>query len=113
EEGAGEVDEDWLVFSRSATGDGGRHAGNVEIAFSLAQDAESQRETVQRVERSPLVVFFPTVLETHLGFLVQGPYRTTPSRDNVPRNDPWNQSLVGPTASLAVEALRWMRDHHS
>jgi hypothetical protein len=26
-----------------------------------------------------LVVFFPTVLPTHVGHLIQGPYRTTPS----------------------------------
>jgi hypothetical protein len=29
----------------------------------------------------------------------------------VPRSDPWNQRLVDETASLLVEALRWMRDH--
>src|SRR5690606_8001493 len=60
--------------------------------------------------KSPLVVFFPTVVESHLGFLVQGPYRTTPSRDNIPPGDPWNQHLVRETSSLLVEALRWMRD---
>src|SRR5207244_3116025 len=59
----------------------------------------------------PLVVFFPTVLETYLGFLVQGPYRTTPSRDNVPRHDAWNQHCVEETAIVLAEALRWLRDH--
>ncbi|HYP12653.1 MAG TPA: DUF3883 domain-containing protein, partial [Bryobacteraceae bacterium] len=111
ERGEAEVDETWLLFSHPVTADDGRLAGHVEIAFSLAWDEQSGRETIRRVERSPLVVFFPTVLETHLGFLVQGPYRTTPSRDNVPRNDPWNQRLVDETASLLVEALRWQRDH--
>ncbi len=109
--GEHDVDQAWLVFSRPVTAAGGRHAGHVEIAFSLAQEQESNRQAIQRVERSPLVVFFPTVLETHLGFLVQGTYRTTPSRDNVPRYDPWNQRLVRETASLLVEALHWMRDH--
>ncbi len=111
ERGETEVDEAWLVFSRPVTADGRHHAGYVEIAFSLVEDEESQRETVQRIERSPLVVFFPTVLETNLGFLAQGPFRTTPSRDNVPRNDPWNQRLVQETAALLLEALRWLRDH--
>ena len=41
---------------------------------------------------------------------MQGPYRTTPSRDNVPRGDSWNQYLVHATATLLVEALRWLRD---
>lgn len=110
EQGKEEIEETWLVFSRPVTTDGGSAIGNAEIAFSVVKD-DAKHETVQRVERSPLVVFFPTVLETHLGFLVQGPYRTTPSRDNVPRNDSWNQNLVRETASLLVEALRWLRDH--
>jgi hypothetical protein len=111
EQGQRELDEEWLVFSRAVTAPGGTHAGHVELAFSVARSEEAQRDRIQRVERSPLVVFFPTVLETHLGFLVQGPYRTTPSRDNVPRGDTWNKRLVGETASLLGEALDWLRDN--
>lgn len=101
----------WVVFSRSVS-HRGHDAGNVEIAFSVAQDDASRHKRIQRVNRSPLVVFFPTVLETHLGFLVQGPYRTTPSRDNVPGTDKWNQHLVAETASLLVDSLGWLRDHN-
>jgi hypothetical protein len=101
----------WLVFARQVT-HRGRDAGNVEIAFSVSQDVGSRQKRIQHVGRSPLVVFFPTVLETHLGFLVQGPYRTTPSRDNVPPGDKWNQHLVSETASLLVSALGWLRDHN-
>lgn len=107
QEGEPEVDESWLVFSKPVQTKG-QSVRAVEIAFRTGQD--SQRNAVERVERSPLVVFFPTVVETHLGFLTQGPYRTTPSRDNVPRNDSWNQRLVAQTASLLVEALCWLRD---
>ncbi len=103
--------KEWLVISQAVTAEDGEPAGHVELSFSLARDKSSQRERIQRVERSPLVVFFSTVLETHLGFLVQGPYRTTPSRDNVPHSDTWNQSLVGQTASLLGEALCWLRDN--
>jgi hypothetical protein len=69
-----EVDETWLLFSRALTTDEGRHGGYVEIAFSLLKEEKSQRDGIQRVGRSALLAFFPTVLETHLGFLVQGPY---------------------------------------
>jgi len=106
-----EVEETWRVFSREARTDEGTVAGHVEIAFSMAHAEESGQWSVQAVSDSPLAAFFPTVLPTHLGFLVQGPYRTTPSRDNVPRNVPWNQHLVQQTATLLVEALRWLRDH--
>jgi len=107
-----EVDQNWLVFHRDVTTAAMDKVGRVEIAFSLTRPKEpSEPWSVQPVATSPLVVFFPTVVSTNLGFLVQGPYRTTPSRDNIPRNDPWNQSLVQQTATLLVDAMRWMRDN--
>ena len=110
QDGKSEVDEEWLVFSRPVTTDDGDEAKPVEIAFSCAQDEESSSQRVRRVDQSPLVVFFPTDVETHLGFLVQGPYITTPSRDNIARDDDWNRSLVVQTASLLRDSLCWLRD---
>lgn len=106
-----EVDQNWLVFHRDVFSGERQKVGRVEIAFSLiaVKDAPG-RWAVQPLAKSPLVVFFPTVVESHLGFLVQGPYRTTPSRDNIPPGVPWNQHLVKETSSLLVEAMRWMRD---
>ena len=106
-----EVDQNWLVFHRDVFSAERQKVGRVEIAFSLVavKDAPG-RWAVQPLAKSPLVVFFPTVVESHLGFLVQGPYRTTPSRDNIPPGEPWNQHLVKETSSLLVEAMRWMRD---
>lgn len=107
-----EVDQNWLVFHRDLFSAERQKVGRVEIAFSLVaavKDAPG-RWAVQPLAKSPLVVFFPTVVESHLGFLVQGPYRTTPSRDNIPPGEPWNQHLVKETSSLLVEAMRWMRD---
>lgn len=107
----GEVDQTWLVFHRDVFSPEGEKVGRVEIAFALEPDAdEPGRWAVVPVPTSPLAVFFPTVVETNLGFLVQGPYKTTPSRDNIPRNDPWNKHLVEQTADLLVEAMRWLRD---
>ena len=101
-----EVYEEWLIFSREVTTDDGHAAGRVEIAFSI--NLEDQR--IQRVDDSPLVVFFPTERETHLGFRMQGPYRTIPNRGDVPQHNLWNKRLVRETASLLREALRWLRD---
>jgi len=109
-DGVGEVDEEWLVFSSPVADNEGRHAGHVEVAFRLVPAANGQGHRIERLTSSRLVVFFPTILETHLGFLVQGPYRTTPARDNVPDKDPWNQHLAIKTAELLVSALRWLRD---
>jgi len=99
------VEETWLVFSREARTETGTLAGFVEIAFLLQADKETKEWAVQRIDASPLCAFFPTVVTTHLGFLVQGPYRTTPSRDNVPPRDPWNVKLVQETAALLLDAM--------
>ena len=80
----------------------------VEIAFR-AEGALDQWRLVP-CDSSPLIVSFPTEKETFLGFLVQGPYRTTPARDNVPGNDPSNQLLVRETAALLCDVLRQLRD---
>lgn len=107
-----EVDQNWLVFHRDVFSAEGNKVGRVEIAFSLVAVRDVLgRWAVQPLAKSPLVVFFPTVIESHLGFLVQGPYRTTPSRDNIPPGEPWNQHLVMETSGLLVDAMRWMRDN--
>lgn len=112
ETGKEEVDESWLVFHRNVTDPSGEPVGKVELAFRLEADEDRpDRSRIVPVARSPLVVFFPTVVETHLGFLVQGPYKTTPSRDNIHRDDPWNMELVWQTAELLVQAMRWLRDN--
>ena len=104
------IEESWIVFFREVHTKNGRSAGHAEIAFALRKQDNSDKLSIRAISDSPLVVFFPTVLSTHLGFLVQGPYRTTPSRDNVPRSDPWNQYLVRETAQLLTDALRELRD---
>ena len=106
------VNETWLVFSREARTEAGTLAGFIEIAFLLQEDEESKEWAIQCVDSSPLNAFFPTVVTTHLGFLVQGPYRTTPSRDNVPPRDPWNVKLVHETATLLLDSLRALKSQN-
>jgi hypothetical protein len=98
--------EDWFVWDRPLDDLG--HAGQrVELAFR-ADIAHGAPRLVPQ-DGAPLVVFFPTQKETFLGFLIQGPYRTTPARDNVPGDDPANQALVRATAALLVSVLRELR----
>lgn len=106
------VEEAWLLFSREARTESGTLAGFVEIAFLLQVDKATKGWAVQRVDTSPLCAFFPTVVTTHLGFLVQGPFRTTPSRDNVPPQDPWNVKLVQEAAVLLVDTLGELRSRN-
>ena len=108
-QGEPEAFDEWLVFLRPVHTEGGRLGGHVELAW-LTEEDEDGHKLLTRVQRSPLVVFFPTVVETELGFLIQGPYRTTPSRDNVPPRDEWNRTCVRETGVLLIKSLRWLRD---
>ena len=108
-QGEPEVDDEWLVFSRPVHTEDGKSGGEVELAWLTGEDANGCR-SLRAVNHSPLVVFFPTVVETHLGFLIQGPYQTTPSRDNVPPREEWNRTCVRETGALLIESLRWLRD---
>ncbi len=94
--------ERWLTWQRPVEGHPGQR---VEVAFWLAGG-----ERVAAVGASPLTAFFPTEKETFLGFLIQGPYRTTPARDNIPGDDPSNQALVRQTAALLTDVLPELRD---
>ena len=100
------VTAQWLVFSRAVPNDKGEAVGDVEIAFSLASDG-----SIEPINGSLLSVFFPTSVPTGLRFLMQGPYRTTLARDNIPWADDWNKQLVRETALLFQESLRWIRDN--
>jgi hypothetical protein len=90
-------DKRWRVFRRPV----GAH--QVQIAFRAEPE-------IAACASSPLYVYLPTQKETFLGFLVQGPYRTTPARDNVGEQDPDNRALVSETAVLLRDALRILRD---
>ncbi len=110
EEDEDDTEESWLVFSREAKDSNGALAGHVELAFLTSTDEETGTTKLVPVGESRLIAYFPTMVETHMGFLMQGPYRTTPSRDNIPRRDEWNRHLIAETADLLCEALRWLRD---
>ena len=106
-------DEEWLIHSREVDRDS-RAVGRVEIAFLLdsAASGDATRFPIRRLTRSALYAYFPTDKETHLGFRVQGPYNTTPARDNVkdPELNEWNRYLIAETASLLRFSLAWLRD---
>lgn len=96
-------EENWLVFERPLSVPDGAKTVRVEIGFRL------EASNIARIKESPLVVYFPTEKSTRFGFLIQGPYRTTPSRDNIPKDDDWNTKLVEKTALLLVDALRSLK----
>lgn len=105
-----EVDEKWLVFERPVPVPDGTYNVRVEVGFRLETRTKDAAEVFTRIEGAQLVVYFPTETPTGLGFLIQGPYRTTPSRDNVPKDDSWNATLVKETALLLTDVLVHLKE---
>lgn len=105
-------EENWLIFERPVPVPGNSETVRVEVSFRLeAEDkAGKNPERIVKVKDSPLVVYFPTEKATRFGFLIQGPYRTTPSRDNIPKDDDWNETLVKETAELIGDILSEIKD---
>lgn len=102
-----EEEENWLIFERSVPVPDNSERVRVEAAFRLVSKSKDGKkfEWIEGYRKAPLIVYFPTEKETNLGFLVQGPYRTTPARDNIPKDDAWNKTLVKETAALIGDIL--------
>ncbi len=80
--------------------------------IAVAVELDKSYKSAGRVhgpEVQKLWVFFPTDKETNMGLIIQGPYRTTPARDNVPTDDEFNKHLVEETAELVRVSLNTMR----
>lgn len=80
----------------------------VQIAFQLT-DRLDRGGRVEPLTRPPLFVFFPTSMTLDLGFVIQGPYRTTPARDNIPADDEFNRHLIAVSAALLMDVLTTMQ----
>ena len=109
QESGHDEEENWLIFNRPVNVPEQDHKVLVELGFRLETGTKDKRERIIRIEQSPLVVYFPTEKETRLGFLIQGPYQTTPARDNIRRDNDWNKKLIKETAELVVESLRHLK----
>ncbi|MDD5034679.1 MAG: hypothetical protein PHE55_07945 [Methylococcaceae bacterium] len=98
--------EEWLIFSRDVEVREGEksHKVTVEVAF-LVKDG-----SVIKANNTQLVVFFPTEKETKLGFLIQAPFKTTKSRDNIKADDSANRQMIQAAAQLAADSLETLRD---
>lgn len=102
--------ENWLIFERPVMGPNKNDQVIVEIGYRIGTNPKDKKKSIVRIDQSPLVVYFPTEKPTRMGFLIQGPYRTTPARDNIHSDDNWNELLIEETAELVVESLRQLRE---
>jgi hypothetical protein len=75
----------------------------IEVAFKLSENQ------IVAVNSPVLFAYLPTQKETHLQFLVQARYQTTPARDNIRIDTPWNNWLVEETARFLPEVLEQLK----
>lgn len=100
--------ETWLLFDRAVHCPGRKEPLTVSVAYLVERDERTNREQIKPITGAPLVVYFPTDRETRLGFLINGPYLTTPARDNI-LSDPLNAQLLRETGALIVETLEHLK----
>jgi len=78
----------------------------VDIAFCLKK--ENEKEIIIS-SLKPLFVLFPTIVDTHMGFLINGPFRTPAHRETVSQKDDFNQFLFQEIALLITDTLIELR----
>lgn len=96
----------YLKFSRAIDSSSQR---TVDIAFPVVIN-EAGEYVCQRPNNPYISVYFPTETESKLGFIVQGPYRTTPNRSSIPADEEDNIRLANETALLLRESILELRD---
>ncbi|MGC8656998.1 MAG: sacsin N-terminal ATP-binding-like domain-containing protein [Thermoplasmata archaeon] len=100
----GKVLEKWLVFEKPIQ-DGNERL--IEVAYLIKDNNDDKNKNINIIEvkNSTLVVYFPTEKETHLNFLIQAPFNTTATRENILEDDDWNKQLIPKIAEFVVETI--------
>ena len=100
----GKHENTYLVFSKIPTWENEKHKP-VEIAFAV----DAQQQPTPTHDKF-LYVLFPTQEETHLRFILNGPYRTVPNRATISKTDAFNLHLMKMTCELMKESLPKLTD---
>lgn len=119
--------ENWLIFSKSVLPKTEnilsllQEAGSEEKSENIKKSSDkpqlldiafklnSETKNIEKVNNSVLFAYLPTEKETHLSFLIQARFQTTPARDNVSQESPWNQWLIDEIATFIPDVLVWLK----
>ena len=99
----GEHVKKYLVFSRAPKWEDEVHK-TVDIAFGI-----DEKGAIVPAEEDFLYVLFATEKETRLRFILNGPYQTTPARENISEDDSFNRHLIKETCDLVEDMLSQIR----
>lgn len=96
----------FMKFSKEVDGTASKRT--IDIAFPFVKN-ENGTITFQKAADPYISVFFPTTTESKLDFVVNGPFRTTPDRGQVPFNEE-NKELAQQMAELLRKSVLKLRD---
>jgi hypothetical protein len=99
--------EEYLVIRKPIIIEGKKLSA--EIAYKLGKD-ENGEEKIIPESNSKLIVFFPTERVTFLNFVIQGPFKTTPNRENIPLDDEQNKIILEEIGNLIAESLNIVKN---
>ncbi|NKQ38114.1 MAG: hypothetical protein HF967_01305, partial [Methanosarcinales archaeon] len=97
-----EVSEEYIVIEKTI--DIENKNLEIKIAYKLGKN-KSGKDIIVKDTDSKLFVYFQTERVTHLNFIIQGPFKTTPNRENIPLEDEQNKSILEKIADLVAESL--------
>lgn len=90
--------QDFLCFSSPCDEAPGR---TLDLAFPL----DAQGHVIRPKKTPPVFVYFPTGEDSHLNFIVQGPFHTTSDREKVYMDDALNKALADQLATLFYNSV--------
>jgi hypothetical protein len=102
---------EWLVVRRAATFSAAKASADRYVECAFAVERQGTKLAVVQEYGARLAVFFVTNLATGLGFLLQGPFRTTTTREDVKVDDEHNQKCAAMLADLVVDSFIVLRDN--
>lgn len=97
-----EKTEQYLVFDKDTFINSIRY--KVEIAYKY------ENNKIVPVQSSKLFVFFETEQYTNLNFLIQGPYQTSKTRENIPFDESNNIIFKNATTDLICESILILKE---
>lgn len=97
------VKSSYLYFQENVSVD-----SSLQVSIAYRYDMENGKLTTEG-DSTKLVVFFPTERDTFLSFKINGPYQTTPTRENIPETDE-NKEILKQTIKLYKKSLICLRD---
>jgi len=96
------IDEKWLVFEKPIQADDNGRL--MEVAYLVKEDVDKNTRNIVKAENTKLVTYFPTEKETHLHFLIQAPFNTTATRENI-LDDNLNKTLISEISDFVAETI--------